>query len=208
MNALRERAVDVWVQLTAEPKKAAVLGTLMVVAFVMVIRAVVMSSGGPPRAAASSTRAPAPLNAKSATDASPVMTFRPQGANRLIEAPPISRDLFALDEGRYPPAKVDAPPGGKSGRGNADESNRAAPIQSPEEQARSLAGRMSLRSTILGVKPMAIIEHGESDARRRDVIALGGRIGTFRLVEITHHWVELEHEGGTRVRLEHAEPIR
>ena len=60
---------------------------------------------------------------------------------------------------------------------------------------------------MLGAKPLAIIEHGETGSRRRDVLAMGDRIAGLRLVEITRDWVELEADG-LRLRLEHAPPTR
>ena len=87
MNALKERLTDLWLQITAEPAKAGVLGGLLLVALILGVRAMALSGGGPSRASAAA-RAPAPIDSIKAKDAPQSLVFRPQDAVRRIETPP------------------------------------------------------------------------------------------------------------------------
>lgn len=202
-----------WVHITAEPKKAAVLAVLAVVAVFMIGRTAIRSMSGPAPAAASvRTRAAPAANVKGA-EAQTRIVFRALAPIRDPDAPPMVRDIFALSAAHFPPTGPDNAPdgrGAKSPAGLDDITDDPRSAQRVEERVRTLAQSLRLRSTLMGAAPMVVIEHGGSGAsgtRRSSVLRIGDAVDGFTLVEVTRHWVEVEMDG-VRVRLELPAPIK
>ncbi|MBL0922562.1 MAG: hypothetical protein IBJ10_10595 [Phycisphaerales bacterium] len=199
---MNERLMEIWTLAQQDRKKAATLGALLLVALVMGVRAIVSGSGGPSRAAA----APAARGMAAPTAGKPagmtmeqtLAALRPQQRVSLVAGPP--RDLF-----RSTWAVIGADADGvegKSGAGGADNADGSGGVR---ERVEREAASLRLRSTMLGARPLAVIEGSAGGGARRRVARMGEELDGFRVVRIEAHLVELEKEG-VRVAIEQSRP--
>jgi len=203
---MQERLRDLWIVITADKKKAGVLGGLLVVALVLWARTALTES--PKRAAASDDQATTQTSTGTAGDSGDGAngSEKPREIVRAVSPALLQRDLFAVsDERLAPPAQPDPSEeaGHKSEAGSDDkpvEQERSARL-TRDERVREEARRLRLRSTMLGRRPMAVIEVTKDRSRTSGVVRLGESIEGFRVVEIAARAAVLEKDG-VRVVLE------
>ena len=193
------------VLLRAERKKAAVLGALGLVLAAMLIK---QAPGFSPRSASASS----PSSSENADGGAPGSGVAESlaGAGPIIhvtQAPTPRRDLFRFDEGVFPSAPQSAPAAelGPKSEPLQDEvdGERESDAERLVRIARRDAAGLRLTSTLVGDRPIAVIERGEGRDRTSEVVRVGQEIGGFTLIEVSTHAVVLERRG-IRVRLERA----
>ncbi len=197
---------DVWLIVTADKKKAGVLGASLVV-----LAAIGVKSVFPVRPASSEASvggddlfdSPVSMgqHALERTVAS-LDRARSGGYQRIPVSPRLSRDLFAVDPREFPPPVQAAvvtrePP--KTTQREIEE-----PEQNADEEWALLEKRVAKESEVLrlgsvmvGRSPLAVIE---TTRGRRSVLRIGGVIEGFTLLEVTTDSVLLEKDG-VKVRL-------
>lgn len=192
---------EAMVILAADKKKAVFLGSLLFVAIGLWIRTALLT--GPPQAqgaganitngsgSADPDRAGAPLNSEGEIGV-------PRQIVRFPQAQPLTRDLFALSDTLLAlSAQTDQarPNDPKSSHGIDDKFNQRRPESAAARTKRihDEAGQLSLRSTMTGSNPVAVI------AQRADmlgaVVRMGEEIAGFTLVRVRAREVEIEKEG-------------
>lgn len=202
---------EIWTLITTDKKKATILGALALVAGGLWLRAAMTS--GPSTAKANEKRmtADGERRAKRASKKSESETEH-DAPVRIIELsppPPLTRDLFALSDAllassaQTDPAPFSNP---KSASGTDDKSLQSAGMrtQSTEDRVRAEAGKLRLRSTMIGANPIAVIEAGASSRAAGRVVRLGDEIEGFIVRAIHAREIELEKEG-VRVTLTRAQ---
>ena len=167
-----------------DPKRAAVLGVLVVVLAVLAVRQFAKRAA-PARAGAAVASAGAPAGG---AVGSPALVIEGLAEALPQRAAAVSRDLFTPNSGFYPskqtekPVLVVKPVDDTAAR-------RQAEIRTVQTQAQA----MTLQSTVVGSVPTAII-NGQ-------VLRTGERINGFRVVDISTRSCTVE-KGGLRVTLE------
>jgi hypothetical protein len=191
---------ETMVILAADKKKAAFLGSLLFVAIGLWVRAALVT--GPHEAQGAG-------NTMSAGSASPDRADEPSKkedevfAQRVIvrvpTVKPLTRDLFALSDGllalsaQTDQAQPDDP---KSSLRIDDKSNQSRPESAAarEKRIHQEAAQLSLRSTMTGSNPVAVIAQ-DSGKLAGVVVRLGEEIAGFMLVQVRAREVEIEKEG-------------
>lgn len=211
---MRARLAELKVLLAADPKKAGVLGLLLVVLLVFGIKAVIPLGPKSTTAAITAstnaeTVAAAGQDAYSRTVAS-IESVRGGGIVRVARPARLDRDLFELDNEYFPlpaqPESVTVPV----------QDSRVTPVESTapsvdevraraESGVRSEAERLRLRSVIVGSHPIAVFE--VKGDRQRAVVRVGESVGGFVLVEVFSDSVVMEKDS-VRVRVSLAKPDR
>ncbi|TVQ31600.1 MAG: hypothetical protein EA376_09020 [Phycisphaeraceae bacterium] len=206
---MKKRLMEYWVMVTADPKKASILGGLVVVALVMWVRAGVLSKS-------SENQAPGPRQAGAAqqTDigSGSAMDRKLASANR-IELPsltPLERNLFLPSERYFPlpsQTEVSEPSPAKSPIRNDDieQEDEAALAARHEQRIREQAKNLRVRSIMLGSSPTAVIETHGSRRGAAQVLRIGQQIEGFTLIEVHRSRVVVEQDG-IRVALTLATP--
>lgn len=213
---MNQQLQEAWAVLTADKKKATVLGVLALFAIIFWIRAALVS--GPAKATASS-------NAITTTDRSKSIKNANASAAALGNADQeswptitlkrtkkLNRDLFALSDALLASSaqmeQVVSDPS-KSDPRKVEKLVRVAPmrVQTVEERVRDEALSLRLRSTMTGANPIAVIETADSKGRAAPVVRVGERIAGFELLAVRAREVDLEKEG-VRVTLSHASDNR
>jgi len=206
---VKKRLMEFWVIVTADPKKASVLGGLVLVALVMWIRAGIVSGSsekpapGPRQAGASQLTSSAAGASKGREHA---------GADRIAlpSLTPLERNLFLPSERYFPlPSQTEAPEPStaKSPIGNDDKEqvDEAALAALHEQRIREQAERLRVRSIMLGSSPTAVIETRGSRGGAARVLRVGQQIDGFTLVEVHRSHVVVVQDG-IRVALTLATP--
>lgn len=193
---------EFWAIVTADRKKAAVLGGLALVAGGLWIRAAVTS--GPSKATASdaprmteSAKKRAKKLAKSDEDSS---SKTPSQTITIQSPDPLTRDLFVVSDAllasssQMEPADARAP---KSAAGIDDKSLRPAGLgaETPKQRVTREAAELRLRSTMIGANPIAVFQNPNGSRQSASMVRIGGDIAGFKLVAVRAHEAELEKEG-------------
>jgi len=197
---MRRKLQELQILLQANPRQAALLGTLALIAVGMWLR--VMATGRPAaKVIASQTQTAASLK-DSARRASAQEVDVAQKPPLRIPAPaPLTRDLF-----RKTPAELAL--SDQTDQRPADEAKSQGPrVENPEqsdsadEQAlarlvREEAARLTVRSIVLGANPVAVIENAGSQARPV-VVRQGQSVGGFTVLRIEQGAVMVRKDGVT-----------
>ncbi len=183
----------------AEKKQTITLGVLVVLALGLWARAAATSGNRAQASDSASASAPAPASAKSEPQKKPAAVVI------VPPAPKLDRDLFLpRSEDFALPAQTD--PGEGSGAKSAlDTDDNIAdrnnlPRLTPEQQIRSEASRLTLRSTVVGNEPIAVVEADVSGTTERFVLRLGDSAFGFTLRGVHNRSARLE-KGGVVVEL-------
>lgn len=191
---MKDRLLELWYTITADKKRAAMLGALALVAVVLWIQKGLQSEN---------SRAAAPRAASATTPRSAGPDATPQDRGEEIRVPGpsrLERDLFALSEAYFPwPSQTDSSgvEDPKSSDGIDDNSidterlNREALVRGVRDEAK----RLRLRSTMLGATPVAVIEEAGSGQRGSSVLRVGQSIAGFTVIEIGTRRAVLEKHG-------------
>lgn len=182
----------------AEKKQTATLGVLIVLALGMWARAAVKS--GNQASASSSTSA-----AAQSTESAKEPASKPAPVVIVPPAPSLGRDLFlprSEDFALPVQTEPDAAGGAKSALNRDDNTpdRKNLPRLTPEQQIRSEAGRLTLRSTVVGNEPIAVVEADVSGKTERTVLRVGDSAYGFTLLGVHNRSARLE-KGGVVVEL-------
>ncbi len=198
---MKNQLLEAWAILTSDRKKASVLGSLVLVAGGLWLRAAITS--GPKSANASSKTRMTESGKKRAEKSAKAEKDAPRlTRTRVVEmAPPpeLQRDLFMLSDAllasspQTEPNDMGTP---KSAGGKVDKSLRPAVIaaQTIEERVASEAARLQLRSTMIGANPTAVIESDDTSRSGATVVRVGNTVAGFTVIAIRAREVELEKE--------------
>ncbi|MFG0274665.1 MAG: hypothetical protein ACF8QF_06380 [Phycisphaerales bacterium] len=197
---MRDRIEQAKEAIAADPKKSAVLGALALVAAVMWMRSG-FTMARPSSASASQTTGSEASRAGAvlASTASEIASVRERLRRREVTLPSPEggmRDLFALS-GAFPrpeAPKVTTPQLSPKSPPTSDETE-AARMERERlariDQVRTEAGRLRLRSTMVGQRPVAVIEVSGAGRPRSVVLRMGQAVDGFELVEIRTNGVLL-----------------
>jgi hypothetical protein len=202
-NSLQKTYAKLLRQAKADPKKAAVLATLLVVMAIMWARLVGGGSAGPSRATASVTSAARaggsagaakPNDPRSAPKAASSLASLQEWARRPIA--PLSRNLFVVNYDFFPqdgskPAPLRAPQGdgfwdqlAKSMMSRADQKKEREVLV---ENLRLQAAQLKVQSTVMGASPKALV-NGE-------LVGVGDVVASFRVSRIEARRIVVERAG-------------
>lgn len=192
---MRQRIAEFKATLMADKRQATILAGLLV--FLCISAGRMLLHMGPRGAkAAGLARA-----AKQGGDRPDAPKAGPAGTTvHLAPLPKATRDIFALDPARFPkPAlpEQSAEVGPKSDTPLVEASGVAALSEREriEKQVLEEASTLRLRSTLLGVSPIAVIELVGKSKTRSVVLKVGDVHNGFQLVEVQAHSITLEKEG-------------
>jgi hypothetical protein len=189
-------------QAKADPKKASILGVLVLVMLVLWLRMMVSGGAGPSRAAANVTAGARGGEGALASDnyrrpgsrSTPALKALMDWAQRPIS--PLSRNPFVINYDYYPQDGTrPAPPRIPQGDGFWDQlaksmTARADSIKEHQllvENLRLQAAQLKVQSTVMGAKPRALI-NGE-------FVGEGSIVASFRVSKIEARRIVLEREG-------------
>lgn len=206
---MRTKLTEAWVAITADKKKAAVLGVLTLVALATVTKALLSQRKQP--GLRPSAQASGPAQTSGARGAALVKAENPvvrveAPVVRLAAIPPLSRNLFLASERHFPyPAQTEASSGtpAKSPDGTDEKSEEEIERALAEERARLVnkeASGLRLRSTMLGTSPVAVVESGKGARGGSAVLRVGQTFEGFTLVEVHRESAILE-KNGVRVEI-------
>ncbi len=213
---MKRRLQGLWIVITDDRKKAGVLGSLLLILLAFGVKTLVMGSRPGGASAAIGRSGESAVTAVGQNAVSRAIASLGNGSSRgvitLAASPRLSRDLFAFDEGYFPPppqpvssspsAQTDpgGPPSRALGQSAIDERAENAEERQArlEARVRKEADALRLRSVVLGTNPIAVIE--VPGKRQRRVVPLGREIEGFRLEEVAGNSVVLEMDS-VRVRL-------
>lgn len=215
---MKEKLVQVWTELTADKKKASILGALLGLALILGVRALLVGGKAPapaPAAPASAGAAPTGTSgmAQPAPD-SPGAGATALGSSSLDLRPPmrfgsvggVQRDVFRLNPAFFPDVQPAAQEGALEGAnstpGSADSASEEglSPQALAQRRVQADAARLRLRSIMLGPNPVAIVESDVEGAIKATVLRPGESIAGFRVVAVKEDGVTLER-GGIEVTL-------
>lgn len=208
---MKDRLLGMWYVVIEDRKKAGILGVLLLALGALAVKS--MLSAGPNQSSAASggDSSPGQVGQTALSRAAELVARLQRRQFREVPAAPrLSRDLFAVDERRFPPPIVEVPvrveppperiePVIKSDPEDADDL-RAREIARIREEAEGF----KLRSVVVGQNPLAVIE---LPGKRRTVVPLGGSVNGFKVEEVTTESVELVKDA-VRVRLKLTVPKR
>ena len=201
---MNRRLASLWQLLMEDRKKAGVLAFLLVLLTGVAIKTLLPFGPNASRAGQDrdGTTSPTQVGQSALSRTIDLLTrLRSSQLVEVAQSPRLSRNLFAVDEHRFPPPEVpdptpDPPP----------DLNPTVdpPIEDADEirareiaQIRLEAEVFRLRSVVVGQSPLAVIE---LPGKGRSVIPLGGTLNGFKIVEVTTESVVLEKDE-VRVRL-------
>lgn len=199
---MKKQLFEMWVKVTADKKKASVLGALVLIALVMWGRAAVM--GGPaPSKSSASVKGPGTARGDGAkSGAKNAKEGEVREAARSVHLPaltPLSRNLFIPSEEHFPlPSQTETTvrespkyPVGNDEKLLEQERLRQETLV---RTVRDEAARLRLRTTMSGANPIAVIQTpggGKSGA----VVRIGQTVEGFTLLEVHSARVVLEKSG-------------
>lgn len=209
---MKRTILEVWITLTADKRKAAILGAMLIVLVGFSARSILKSGPSPARASSSNSASSRP--GANATDAvsRTLAAIDEQRKGPYINIPHAetpSRNLFALSSTHFPePAQPEQPDKGVTPAVTppvkiVDGGPRNQP-PSTEQRVRQEAADLRLRSTLVGATPLAVIEYGGGRNSNRVVLSPGHTVLGFILIEVRSHAVLIEKEG---VRVELRRPL-
>lgn len=176
----------------AEPKQSITLGVVTVVALGLWARAATQS--GSRAMADGGGVADTTLEDREQSSRASRETVVIDGAH------PITRDLFTPRPEDFPPPVQTEPITGaasKSATGSDDKTNEAnsLPQLTPEARVLAESGALTLRSTVVGADPIAVIEVRRSGSPERAVLRIGDSVLGFRLVRVVNRHAVVEKDG-------------
>lgn len=199
---MKQKCAELWAMLMMDRKRAGILGLLCMVLLVSVGR--MAFKGGPSRAVArdgqsSVASIPGMDGAFAAVTAE---DLRKSGPTIRVERPaPISRNLFTYSRSYFPepPQKESTtqvkPKSPVRTDDNTEDDARLA-YERLMEQVRTELRSLRLRSTMLGARPVAVIERrGSGSKMTPEVIRPGEMIAGFEVVQVRAHSVLLTKDG-------------
>ena len=190
-----------------DPKKAGILGALLLVLVIVVLRYLLMGSG-PTAAMGAGTESAVKKAEKKKADAKLVqpMALQASGATKLWLKEPItsvSRNLFAIRQEYYPSQTSKVAQKDKKITGFWDAIEKSQTQEADQKKRREIlvenlqreAAKLHLQSTVMGPEPQAII--GGSLVKEGDVVASDNpKAGVqFRVLKIEARRVIIEREG-------------
>ena len=196
-NAIEQLYRQLMQQAKADPKKATILGVLLLIMTVVIVK----STSSSPSATAGSTNIPRSLNT---TDIPKPANNKPGSGDALMIwargpiPPALSRNLFVVNYDCFPqdgtkPVFVRVSHGdgfwdqlAKSMASRADQINERQVLL---EKYQAEVAKMKLQSTMMGASPKALI-NGE-------LVGVGDVVASFRVSKIEARIVVLEREGIT-----------
>lgn len=194
MNRLRE----MWILVMADRKKAGFLAGLALVLVFMAGRQL-LDVG--PRSASADPATSENETSEKGRRAITLDELKAGGPVIEVAAPPASnRNVFGFDAHSFPDPAQSAPStevGEKSGA-EAVESPREAERARAEQIARLVreeAGRLRLKSTLMGPNPMAVIEFGAKGRPAARTLRIGDQVDGFTLVHVEVSRVVVEKHG-------------
>jgi hypothetical protein len=201
---MKQRLIESWVMVTADKRKAGVLGLLLVTALVLWARAAILGGEPASASAATSKAGNGSSDQGKSSGASPTGEFELAPMVLLPRSRALTRDLFTPgpEFGPQPlqPDQTDAT-GPKSAPGKDDNLPVSPELrrQELERAVRDEASRLHLSSTMVGSNPVAVIQ-SEGKNGSRSVLRIGESLDGFELVEVTAREVVLI-KNGIRVEL-------
>lgn len=200
---MNKQLQEVWAVLMADRRKAGALGSLMLVAGGLWIRAALMSGPSKVHASGGATGADGDnggasgLSSAQSPGSAPVL---PSRAITFSAPPPLSRDLFALSDAilASSPQTDSAPTASPKFERGKDETRVTEPVVSPkttEELVRDQVERLRLRSTMISSNSIAVIETMTGSRQEARVLRIGDEINGFTLIAVMALQVELEKDG-------------
>ncbi|MCA9293383.1 MAG: hypothetical protein KDA20_06185 [Phycisphaerales bacterium] len=188
---------EFWVMVTSDKRKSVVLGTLTLVLIVVIGRALV--DGGPARASATSSSA----SRRERIFSGEVSKIVLDTSGELIPVQrPIktSRNVFQLNPAVFPPPlqtdpSTSLPPNSRTNYADENPENPDRVRAAAEQEAQQQLARLRLRSTVLGNRPLALIEVVSGRSSHRTWARPGDPVGAFTLVRVETRSVVLELNG-------------
>ncbi len=207
---MNPRIEALWADLTADRKKAGVLGVLLLVGGIVGIRALAQSAGGPRTASAQPAAAPASSAAAPPPGGAMLRVTGPEsvaGARQIDLTPPPSsasrgrpsRDVFVLSDAHFPEPEPEANPAEKPKSGASAADTTVDEGEVARRRALADAGRLRVRSITVGPKTLAILDFADADAgpRRSQVVRAGDVIRGFTVTQVSALGVVVERDGVT-----------
>ncbi|GAB4545130.1 MAG: hypothetical protein Tsb0013_02750 [Phycisphaerales bacterium] len=193
MNA---KLAELQLVIRSSPKKAGVLGVLMVTLAVLGAKQLLGAK-------------PGEASAKNAVEAVKDEVLGLSDIEAMIESGPTitvtlpggqMRDLFRFDDRRFPPPVLERADPERSAKSDDPSDDPPPVVVDPEAQERdrihSEAERFRLTSTLLGSQPLALIDLDEGRGRARSfMLRIGETIRGFTLVSVSHRQAVIEKDG-------------
>ncbi len=189
-----------------DPKKAGILGVLLLVLAIAVARYFLV--GGPAPAQANLAKPDKKVATRQSSKAVPSRIISPEASKAVknwLDAPmaSVSRNVFAIRQEFYPSQTSQTSTKVPEEKGFWDEIEKSRSIQADQKRQREIlvenlqreAAKLHLQSTVMGPEPQAII--GGSLVKEGDVVASDGlKSGVqFRVLTIEARRVIIEREG-------------
>lgn len=228
---MKRRAAEMWIMITADRRRATILCVLMII--LTGVGAQTLLSRGPKRArAAADAVTPEGASKLKSEKGSPsrgrgggsrterestASAPEPAAIVRLVRSPRVARDLFKLNDERFPPPQTEPTSDSKGlaekSAAGSDEKTSAGSAPSEDDVRQRVAqeaSRLRLRSILLGSRPAAVIETtGAGRKERRTVLSVGQTVEGFTIAAVAQDGVTIEKEGVQVVlRRELPEPTR
>jgi len=177
----------------AEPKQSITLGVVTVLALGFWARTAVRSGSE------AMAEDPATTSGEVLESASGLQD-KPRPVVIVASADPITRDLFVPRPEDFPPPVQTEPIStlaSKSPTRSDDKTNRAntLPKMTAEERVLAESSDLTLRSTVVGNDPIAVIEVSRTGSPGRVVLRLGDSVLGFRLVRVVNRQAVFEKDG-------------
>ena len=190
-----------------DPKKAGILGVLLLVLAILVLRYLLMGGPAPAQASASKVTTTKKVSNTNTSSANPERaSLEPSVALRKwLDAPvsSVSRNLFTIRQEYYPSQSSQVAVADPESGGFWEEIEKSKSKQADQKRRREIlvenlqreAAKLRLQSTVMGPEPQAII--GGSLVKEGDVVASDGPSAgvQFRVLSIEARRVIIEREG-------------
>ncbi len=188
---------EFWVMVTSDKRKSGILIGLVVVLSVVSGRALL--GAGPAEASATSTSAS--RRERMFSDASAMVDVEATGTLIPVQRPIMTdRNIFRLDPTIFPPPPQTDPSEslGQNSRSElADDPAETLRYEREvaEQEVRRQLAKLRLRSTVLGTRPLALIEVVSGRSGKKIWARPGDPVGSFTLVRVESQIVVLELDG-------------
>ena len=193
---MKGAATEFWVLATSDKRKAGLLIGLVGVLLLVSGRALL--NAGP--AEASATSSSQTRRERMFSDAPSQVVLEATGVYMPVQRPKMpGRNVFDFDPAVFPPPaqtdlSVSLPPNSRTEL--ADDPAEIPSVQElAEQEAMRFLTKLRLRSTVLGSKPLALIEEVSGRTSRRTWARPGDPVGPFTLERVESRSVVLEMNG-------------
>lgn len=186
---MKQRLIEFWVMITADKRKASVLGVLVVAALGLWARAAILGGKPASASAATSKAGNGSSDQGKASGAEPTGEFELAPMVLLPRSRALTRDLF-MPGPEFGPQPVQSDQTDASGPKSTPRTDDNLPVspelrrQELERAVREEASRLHLSSTMVGSNPVAVIQ-SEGKNGSRSVLRIGESFNGFELVEVT-----------------------